>query len=92
MRKVRIMEKKDIEKTKDIKVIQKSEEVLESSYKSLQRQYQTKEDELAKSEREKEEFRKRLAVYDHVYQPSHGHNTLGLRGKAVRMEDVKEGH
>merc|ERR1712179_616791 len=69
----------------DANQILKSKEVLESSYKSLQRQYQVKEDELDRIEREKGEYRQRLAVYDQSFEPCGGDKTFGLRGKAAKM-------
>jgi len=74
----------------DANQILKSKEVLESSYKSLQRQYQAKEDELERIERVKEEYRQRLAVYDEKFEPGCVDKTFGLRGKAAKMYLVKE--
>jgi len=65
----------------DAATILKSKEVLEGVYKSLQRQFQAKEDDLMKVERERDEYRERLALYDSSFEPSSIDKTFGLRGK-----------
>jgi len=61
----------------------KSKDELTTVYLSLKRQYKQKEDELQKTEREKDEFRRRLAIYDEKFEPSAYDKTFGLRGKAL---------
>jgi len=67
----------------DVTQLLKSKDELTTVYLSLKRQYKQKEDELQKTEREKDEFRRRLAIYDHKFEPSAYDKTFGLRGKAL---------
>lgn len=59
--------------------LQKAKDVLETTYRTLQRQYQAKEDELDNIEREKEEYREKLACYDPKFGPSSYEKKWGLK-------------